>query len=380
MRVLISLLIGRLLLERRRTYQYVCEKHFLPEQQEWYSRMEQEPHPPHIKKEEEELQTPQIKAEEEPQHCHINREYGPQFSHFKKEKDEELTPEFKRDDEKHRSHQIKEEEGSQAPQIKVEEEKAEPPSFKEKELTKKRMSHSPCTLKRKSHKGGSEEKGEAEPPTPHMTTEADGDHKLLAPLSGVMFGGKPGTTHHRANTIPTGKHGGGSIMLWGWLSAAGTGRFAWMERKMNEACWMKTSDDDEVKDEELCLIDLTKLEDDYREDSPEETNAIPLTQSQSDFPFTSLAHWSPLTLEGPSTAIPGRGEGLIAPKTPDIESLLRGEIIENDGECPTGTRCNKRRRKRRCARQLDKHDRNRRRLKQYYRILARTLMKMADMI
>ncbi|XP_061738346.1 uncharacterized protein LOC133568531 isoform X3 [Nerophis ophidion] len=166
------------------------------------------------------------------------------------------------------------------------------------------------------------------------------------------------------------------------------------------------SDDDEVKDEELCLIDLTKLEDDYREDSPEETNAIPLTQSQSgesnnshfykkknmrytihiyiylltDFPFTSLAHWSPLTLEGPSTAIPGRGEGLIAPKTPDIESLLRGEIIENDGECPTGTRCNKRRRKRRCARQLDKHDRNRRRLKQYYRILARTLMKMADMI
>ncbi|XP_061759842.1 uncharacterized protein LOC133554753 isoform X3 [Nerophis ophidion] len=41
------------------------------------------------------------------------------------------------------------------------------------------------------------------------------------------------------------------------------------------------SDDDEVKDEELCLIDLTKLEDDYREDSPEETNAIPLTQSQS---------------------------------------------------------------------------------------------------
>lgn len=44
---------------------------------------------------------------------------------------------------------------------------------------------------------------------------------------------KPNTSHQPMNTIPTVKHGGGSFMLWGCFSAAGTGKLVRVERKMD---------------------------------------------------------------------------------------------------------------------------------------------------
>ena len=46
---------------------------------------------------------------------------------------------------------------------------------------------------------------------------------------------KPSTAHHLPNTIPTVKHGGGSIMLWGCFSVAGTGGLVRVEGKLSGA-------------------------------------------------------------------------------------------------------------------------------------------------
>ena len=47
---------------------------------------------------------------------------------------------------------------------------------------------------------------------------------LVSPGAKRYVWRKPNTAHPREHTIPTVKHGGGSIMLWGCFSSAGTGK------------------------------------------------------------------------------------------------------------------------------------------------------------
>ncbi|KAG2458520.1 TC1A transposase, partial [Polypterus senegalus] len=54
---------------------------------------------------------------------------------------------------------------------------------------------------------------------------------------------KPGTAHHQANTIPTVKHGGGSIMLWGCFSTAGPGGLVRIKGMMTAAMYRDILDE-----------------------------------------------------------------------------------------------------------------------------------------
>jgi hypothetical protein len=51
----------------------------------------------------------------------------------------------------------------------------------------------------------------------------------------------------KPGTIPTVKHGGVSIMLWGCLSAAGTGRLVRIQGKMNRAKYREILEENLLK-------------------------------------------------------------------------------------------------------------------------------------
>ncbi|XP_061752145.1 zinc finger protein 37-like isoform X3 [Nerophis ophidion] len=183
-----------------------CFEGNLPEQQEWSSRMEQEEAQPAHTKEDEDY--PQLQEDIE----------EPQLIHIKEEDEEPLPQQIKEEDEEPQHPHIKKEE-DEVPDSPVSNRKSHSPST----LKIKRMSHKlPQNEEEEEHsmsqdgehlegleevdvtkmplivfivkseddEGEGEEKGEVEPPTPHMTTEADGDHcggsqadKVFAPLS-----------------------------------------------------------------------------------------------------------------------------------------------------------------------------------------------------
>ena len=58
---------------------------------------------------------------------------------------------------------------------------------------------------------------------------------------------KPGTAYNLANAIPMIKHGGGSIMLWGCFSEAGTGGLLRAEGKLNGAKYRDILNDNLVQ-------------------------------------------------------------------------------------------------------------------------------------
>ncbi|GFW15572.1 transposable element Tc1 transposase [Trichonephila clavipes] len=49
---------------------------------------------------------------------------------------------------------------------------------------------------------------------------------------------KPNTSHHPQHTIPTVKHGGGSVMVWGCMAASGVGKLVFIDGIMHKMAYL----------------------------------------------------------------------------------------------------------------------------------------------
>uniref|UniRef100_A0A8C7W6H7 Tc1-like transposase DDE domain-containing protein n=1 Tax=Oncorhynchus mykiss TaxID=8022 RepID=A0A8C7W6H7_ONCMY len=64
-----------------------------------------------------------------------------------------------------------------------------------------------------------------------------GAPRKISPLNDLQRAGTKNAELHPKNTIPTVKHGGGNIMLWGCFSAKGPGRLIRVKERMNGAMY-----------------------------------------------------------------------------------------------------------------------------------------------
>ncbi|GFS49064.1 transposable element Tcb2 transposase [Trichonephila clavipes] len=53
-----------------------------------------------------------------------------------------------------------------------------------------------------------------------------------------MVWGKPNTLLHPKHTIPTVKHGGGSVMVWGCMAASGVGKLVFIDGIMHKMAYL----------------------------------------------------------------------------------------------------------------------------------------------
>jgi len=57
---------------------------------------------------------------------------------------------------------------------------------------------------------------------------------FLAPMDVPWYGGKKKEEMAPRNTRPTVKHGGGSVMVWGCMSASGVGELVFIDGNMDQ--------------------------------------------------------------------------------------------------------------------------------------------------
>ncbi len=82
------------------------------------------------------------------------------------------------------------------------------------------------------------ETGQKRHPWESSKAKATADSWLSPRLENILWTDET-KAFHKKNIIPTVKHGGGSVMVWGCFAASGPGRLAIIDGTMNSALYQK---------------------------------------------------------------------------------------------------------------------------------------------